>query len=130
MTTFYLPYPDYYRSAKCLRDDHLMEQRNFCRDAIQAVTIPGRMIRRPVDVVIWEGHVNALLHLCEATLRERKRRGSGERGVTPWMLRRADERPPMFVGDREYHDGYKRRLLLLAPAHYGRMGWDLLPQQK
>jgi hypothetical protein len=122
--TFYLPYPDFYRSAKCLTDNHLMEQRNFCRNAIQTLTIPGRCIRQPVDVVMWEGHINALLHLCEATLRERKRRSTGEKGVTPWMLLKKDEeRNPLFIGDKEFHDVFKRRLLQAAPAHYGKMGW-------
>lgn len=123
--TFYLPYQDFYRSAKCLTDDHLKEQRAFVRDAIQAVSIPGRMIRRPVDVVMWEGHINALLHLCDATLRERKRRNSGERGVTPWMLEKRDQPWPLFLGDKEFHDDFKRKLLHLAPAHYGKMGWKL-----
>jgi hypothetical protein len=123
VSTFYLPYQDFYRSAKCLHDDHLREQRTFCRDAIQALTIPGRMLRQPVDVVMWEGHVSALLHLCEATLRERRRRNSGEKGVTPWMLERREEREPLFIGDNAFHDQFKRKLLHLKPEWYGKMGW-------
>jgi pyrimidine dimer DNA glycosylase len=124
--TFYLPYPDFYRSAKCLTDEHLMEQRNFCRNAIQAIAVPGSTLRpRPVNVVIWDNHINALLRLCDATLRERRRRKADERGTTPWMLWKRDQPAPMFIGDKEFHDEHKRNLMHLSPSHYGRMGWTV-----
>lgn len=121
--TVYLPYQDFRRSAKCLSDDHLREQRNFVRDAIHVLTVPGRLAdKRKADVSMWEGHMTQLLHVCEATLDERKRRGLDERGVTPWMLDHGDP-PPAWLGDAAFHDDHKRRLLHLAPAHYGKMGW-------
>jgi len=118
--TIYLPYPDYRRSAKCLTDDHLKEQRNFIREAIRTLIIPGRLSKALVNVAVWEGHMTSLLQLCEATLDERRRRKIDERGVTPWML---DHEDPPLMFDKAFHDGMKRVLLKANPLHYGRMGW-------
>lgn len=124
--TIYLPYPDFRRSAKCLTDEHLRLQRNWIRSAIHALTVPGRLSLRVYDIDIgaWDGHMRSLLFLCEATLDERKRRGIDERGVTPWMLDHGEE-PPAWLGDPAFHDEQKRKLLHLAPSHYGKMGWRL-----
>lgn len=123
--TIRLPYQDFRRSAKCLTDSHLKEQRIFIREAIHALTVPGRLDRQPVNVLVWEGHMNTLLWICEATLEERRRRGIDERGVTPWMLMKRGERMPTFIGAKEFHDAEKRKLLQLAPAHYGKLGWSV-----
>lgn len=116
----YLPYTDFYRSAKCLSDHHLREQRSAVKSAIHATTIP--CVQRPDWIGPWEGHVTQLLHVCEATLRELRRRGRDERGVTPWMLDHDDPMPD-FIGTPEYHEEQRRVLLEADPTHYGRMGW-------
>jgi hypothetical protein len=117
----YMPYPDYRRSAKCLTDDHLKEQRNSIREAIRIITVPRSGLMQ-AWIQEWEGHMTQLLYLCDATLEERRRRKIDERGVTPWMLNHEDP-PPKWLGDVYYHDQSKRRLLHLNPGHYGRMGW-------
>lgn len=123
MQTVFLPYPDFRRSAKCLSDDHLRAQRTFIRNAIQAVSIPGRLIRgKDENIDVWRGHITQLLYACEATLDERRRRGSDERGVTPWMLDHKTPRPA-FLDDPATHAGHRAYLLRATPAHYGRMGW-------
>jgi hypothetical protein len=120
----YLPYRDYRRSAKCLSDDHLREQRNAIRTCIRVLTIPGQRMIRTAWIEEWDGHVSQLLQICEATLEERRRRGIDERGVTPWMLDHHDPTPP-WIGNRDYHDAVRQTLLKLDPKHYGRMGWGM-----
>ena len=39
------------------------------------------------------------------------------------MLEKADQPWPLFLGDKEFHDGFKRTLLELKPEWYGKMGW-------
>jgi hypothetical protein len=116
----YLPYSDFHRSAKCLSDRHLAEQRSSIREAIYALTIPG--VKRPHWTGPWEGHVTQLLHLCDATLRERRRRGRDERGVVPWMLDHHDPLPE-WLNDPAYHGNQRMLLLREDPTHYNRMGW-------
>lgn len=116
----YLPYLDFYRSAKCLSDKHLIEQRNSLRDNVHALVVPG--IRVADWAEQWRGHITQLLWLTDATLRELRRRGRSERGVVPWMLDH-DDPMPNWMGDPEYHAMHRRALLALDPAHYGRMGW-------
>lgn len=118
----YMPYPDFRRSAKCLSDAHLREQRNSIREAIRTLTVP-RSGPEHDWIGEWRGHVSQLLELCEATLQERRRRGADERGVTPWMLDHGDY-PPDWLGNAYRHDQDKRRLLHLDPAHYGKMNWE------
>jgi hypothetical protein len=117
----YLPYQDFYRSAKCLSDAHLAEQRRSVREAIQAMTVP--FSRTEPWMQNWEQNVTELLWVADATLRERRRRGVDERGVVPWMLARRDQ--PMMPEwlTKEYHEQERMKLLHLDPTHYGRMGW-------
>lgn len=120
----YLPYQDFRRSAKCLSDDHLREQRNSIRTAIRTLTVPRS---GPMDdwIAEWGGHVTQLLQVCDATLEERRRRKADEKGVTPWMLDHGDY-PPDWLGNPYHHDQHKRRLLHLNPGHYARMQWRLI----
>lgn len=122
----YLPYQDFRRSAKCLSDDHLREQRNSIRTAIRTLTVPRS---GPMDdwIAEWSGHVTQLLQVCDATLEERRRRKLDERGMTPWMLDHGDY-PPDWLGNAFYHDAVRRQLLHLNPAHYARMEWRLLDE--
>jgi hypothetical protein len=113
----YMPYPDYRRSAKCLSDVHLKEQRDTVRHLIQRIVVLSK------DDSHWAPHVTALLHVCDATLEERRRRGVDERGVTPWMLVRSEEQPPPWIGDPAFHTVEKLKLLRLDPKHYTRMMW-------
>ena len=122
----YLPYADFRRSAKCLSDEHLREQRGSVRDAIRTLTVP-RSGPRHDWIAMWDGHVSQLLEVCDATLEERRRRGLDERGQTPWMLDHGDY-PPPWIGDAYYHEGIRRMLLALEPKHYERMMWTLEAQ--
>lgn len=120
----YMPYPDFRRSAKCLSDQHLREQRVACRNVIQTLTVPRSAQLDAILRSTWEGHINAVLEVTDATLAEMARRKlKGPLGVTPWMLRRNDEEPPDWLGDEAWHLGVKRILLKADPAHYGRMMW-------
>lgn len=120
----YLPYPDYRRSAKCLNDDHLKEQRNSCRNLIQALTVPRSYSGDMTHVLPWAADINGLLWLTDATLEERRRRGIDERGVTPWLLYKRDlPSRPYWLGNPDYHAAQRKHLLTAAPAHYGKMGW-------
>jgi hypothetical protein len=116
----YLPYRDFYRSAKCLKDNHLIEQRNSLRDNIHALTVPG--IRCADWAEQWRGHTTQLLWLTDATLRELRRRGRDERGRVPWMLDH-DDPDPEWLGTDAYHGEQRMILLRMDPEHYGRMGW-------
>lgn len=112
----YLPYRDFRRSAKCLSDAHLDEQRKTVRKLIQDIVVLHR------DDEQWSGHVTQLLFVCEATLCERVRRGRDERGVVPWMLDHGDPEPG-WLGLEEFHAQERMKLLHLDPQHYGKMGW-------
>jgi hypothetical protein len=70
----------------------------------------------------WTGFGDAVLHVTDATLHERKRRGVDERGVTPWMLIKGTPTPD-WLGDQKWHEQEKRTLLKLDPKHYARMMW-------
>jgi hypothetical protein len=114
--TIYLPYPDFRRSAKCLTNQHLDEQRRTVRRLIQEIVVLQK------DDSEWSNHVSTLLQICDATLDERRRRKIDERGVTPWMLDHGDP-PPPWLGDPKYHEQHRRALMHLDPGHYGRMKW-------
>lgn len=119
----YLPYADLRRSAKCLSDFHLNEQRKSCRHLIHALTVPKSYSGDMELVTPWQGHMTALLELTDATLEERRRRRIDERGVTPWMLRHADDTWPPWLGDSLFHTQHKLYLLRADMKHYERMGW-------
>jgi hypothetical protein len=114
--SFYLPYPDFRRSAKCLTDAHLDEQRLTVRGLIRDIVIHHRESE-------WSGHVTQLLEVYEAALCEWSRRGLvGVADVVPWMLDH-DDPMPSWIGDQTYHGQHRMALLRLNPEHYGRMKW-------
>lgn len=120
----YLPYPDYRRSAKCLSDAHLIEQRASCRNLIMNITVPRCYSGDRTHLDPWVECINGVLWLTDATLEERRRRGHDEKGITPWMLYKLGlPSRPDWLGRPDYHEQVKRELLHLAPAHYGKMGW-------
>lgn len=111
----YLPYPDFRRSAKCLSNAHLHEQRLAVRGLIYDIVIHHRQNE-------WSGHMTQLLEVYAATLAEWSRRGVLVADVVPVMLDHGD-RPPAWLGDRRFHDSQREALLRLDPAHYERMKW-------
>jgi hypothetical protein len=118
----YMPYPDYRRSAKCLSNSDLMQQRAACRRLI------GVMHSRQHSdwqewMSEWVNMGDAVLHATDATLEEmERRRMTGPFGVTPWMLKK-NTPPPDWLGNKAFHDMYKTVLLRANPGHYGKMGW-------
>jgi hypothetical protein len=121
----WMPYQDYRRSAKCLSDQHLREQRVACRKII-GVMFNGQRRDIATWMVDWSRCSDAVLWATDATLREmtRRRLPGGPFGETPWMLIRGTE-PPVWLGREEAHRTHKEMLMKADPQHYGRMGWRL-----
>ena len=111
----YLPYQDFRRSAKCLTDAHLDEQRITVKYLIYDTVVHHRSTK-------WDGHMTQLLEIYEATLCELSRRRGDRTPPVPWMLDHADP-PPAWLGDPAFHGEERMRLLRLNPAHYERMKW-------
>lgn len=118
----YMPYRDFYRSAKCLSDQHLREQRAACRRII-GVMFSSQKQDFQSWMLDWAGHSDAVLWATDAALREMERRKlPGKWGVVPWGMLRATD-PPPWLGVAEVHQKHRELLLAKDPVHYGRMGW-------
>lgn len=118
----YMPYQDYRRSAKCLSDAHLREQRVSCMRVINVLCASQKRDREPW-MADWENHLDAVLYAIDATIEElRRRKLQGPHGICPWMLRK-NTPEPSWLGESAYHDEVKQNLLKADPAHYGKMGW-------
>lgn len=145
MQTF-LPYPDLRKSVRCLDWRRLGKQRveafqiALCLTRLtkencwrpdgrwhQFVTMPrsaGNGWRRHPAVIMWEGHVPALLEYMDLCIDEWVRRGyqnnmrrSGSLGYSlpDWF----NERDP-----HPFHSSCRGRLLFKDSAHYATLGWS------
>ena len=119
MQTF-LPLPDFEASAKVLDRQRLGKQRVEARQILRALLFGGGWRNHPA-VVMWEGHIAALIEYSNAVIREWIRQGYNN---TMPLLRveRATLQP--WFGFDALHASHRSNLLRKLPEHYGQFGWE------
>lgn len=127
MQTF-LPYPDFDKSARCLDDKRLGNQRREALIIFNTLTRgEGGWINHPA-VEMWKGYENALACYFDVNVKEWRRRGFKNN-----MLLIPITRPivyPPWIGDETFHASHRSNLLRKNPEFYKQFGWtepDNLP---
>ena len=131
MQTF-LPYPDFYESAKCLDYRRLGKQRV---EAMQIITILERHDKgEPITkipwgnhpaVLMWVGYTTALKEYHDVIIKEWISRGY-QNNMSLYNLPRGQTYilPPWF-GRKDFHDAHKSMLLQKDYTFYSKYGWDV-----
>jgi hypothetical protein len=125
MQTF-LPYPSFERSARCLDDPRLGNQRNEVLIILRTLAREIRGWQNHPAVRMWRGHAGALVEYGLSICAEWTRCGHPDR-VRAKLLRRRrlDTTRPPWLGRRAFHHSHKSNLLRKSPAHYGAFGWNV-----
>lgn len=129
MQTF-LPYPDFWESAKCLDNQRLGKQRVECLQILNALkpetdTWGSRISRGWVNhpaTKMWRGYEGALryyMHCCITVWEHRGFKNSIEKQHIPVV------KNPPWIGDKAFHDSHKSNLLRKAPFWYGKFNWNV-----
>jgi hypothetical protein len=144
MQTF-LPYPDFFDSAKVLDRQRLGKQRVENLQIMDAIVNGRGYVNHPA-VHMWRGYEYALLDYQDAVVSEWMSRGYKD---TCWIktlriFTQLEEVAhyclPPWVGDFEFHRSHQSNLMRKDPVHYGRIFptvpddleyiWPATPEQK
>jgi len=132
MQTF-LPYIDFLKSAKVLDNKRLGKQRVEAKqilDIIEGKAEPNEhgkiaWINHPA-VKMWEGYANCLRYYINCIIREWVSRGfknnmESERCMIFSIVY------PDWIGNKEFHDSHKSKLLEKNKEFYSQYNWDVEP---
>lgn len=119
MQTF-LPYPDFYLSARVLDRQRLGNQR---REAI--TLLHGGWSNHPASEM-WVGYKYHLAVYCAVMCEEWIKRGYRDNTLEK-IKKEIEEIPyspmPPWMGDERLHSGHRAALLYKDPVWYGQFGW-------
>lgn len=119
MQTF-LPYPDFYRSARCLDYRRLGKQRVEARQILNTLEGMSFGWRNHAAVRMWCGWENALIHYYNIMVQEWVARGYNNNMP---LIPVGKVEMPWWLGMEELHAGYRSNLLRKDSAYYGQFGW-------
>jgi hypothetical protein len=125
MQTF-LPYPDFYESARVLDYRRLGKQRVEARQILKALNVGGGWLNHPA-VKMWRGYENALVQYGNVMIQEWIRRGY--KNTMSMIAIESYEMPP-WMGNKDFHASHRSNLLRKDVSWYGRLKWtesDNLP---
>lgn len=129
MQTF-LPYADYFESAKTLDN---MRLGNQCYRECKTL-LNGGWIHHPASKM-WHGYERQLCLYSMTLAVEMERRGKWKPDVAPrwysYFYNKSFEYPdtglPPWLGDDRVHSSHRANLLRKDPVHYGQFGWTETP---
>lgn len=137
MQTF-LPYPNFWASARCLDTKRLGKQRVECKQILLALGVsvgehrgnPASHWRNHPAVRMWRGHELHLAEYAWIMCKSWRMRGFKDTlldqfaGVRDSILQ--DGRwhaAPNWIGYNRLHASHRSNLLRKDAAHYGQFGW-------
>jgi len=126
MQTF-LPYPDFYRSAKVLDMRRLGKQRVETKQILTALRQPNYGWQNHPAVSMWRGCDTALIDYGIAVCTTWRERGYQDT-LLPFFEEQVRNRLlilPSWLCDRKFHLSHKSNLLRKQPDHY-RQFWPRL----
>jgi hypothetical protein len=128
MQTF-LPYPDFFKSAKCLDRKRLGKQRVEVLQILRAIKQGGGWRNHPATRM-WRGYEGALVMYGEFIVDRWLSLGYKDTCLNKMFeLVNIDQLTlpvlPHWLGDTEFHQAHQSNLLRKDPEWYGQFGWDV-----
>jgi hypothetical protein len=140
-----MPFPSFEKSAKCLDNRRLGNQRNEAKIILKTILDGDGGWKNHPAVRMWAGHPGALALYLKAIIQEWVARGFQneaqkvvvENGmIKVWMTKRGRPRTisnvqmPPWLGKKAFHKSHRSNLLRKLPQWYKQFGWkedDTLP---
>ena len=128
----FLPYEDFEETARCLDYRRLGKQRVEARQIIELLDKYDKGIdisklpwsNHPI-VNMWKGYTFCLKVYYNAIVKEWKRRGYINNMPLYRIRRGITYRVPDWLGDKQFHDNYKRILLNKNYEYYKQFNWKV-----
>ncbi len=133
MQTF-LPYPDYYESARVLDYRRLGKQRVEVLQLLKALISGGVWSNHPA-AKMWRGYERALceygMTMCKEwvsrcykdTCFDKLRTIYDSDDIPHEQFHPISAIDPPWLGNEEFHAAHRSNLLRKDPVHYGQFGW-------
>lgn len=126
MQTF-LPHKSFKKSAKCLDNKRLGNQRRETKALLSALIVGNGWSKHPA-AKMWRGHEGSLTEYGIAICREWRRRGFNDSTLAHFKsegkkLPRKSFTPPWWVGKKRLHSSHRSNLLRKDAEWYGQWGW-------
>lgn len=127
MQTF-LPYPDFYDTAKCLDNRRLNKQLVEVQQILRTLIGKSDGWQNHPAVRMWRGYESTLRGYGLTVNREYAQRfgrplAFHKSGQEVLQLILADTGPPPWLGLPAFHAAHRSNLLRKDPIWYGRFGW-------
>lgn len=119
MQTF-LPYPDYYKTVRCLDWRRLGKQRVEAHQILKTNLHGSRWKNHPA-VLMWKGYEEALKKYMNCCIQEWIDRGYNN---TMEIYPVGKIVLPLWFGDDRFHSSHRSNLLRKHPDWYGKFGWQ------
>jgi hypothetical protein len=132
MQTF-LPYSDFWRTARCLDNRRLGKQRIEALQIIRALSDSSYGWQNHPAVRQWIGYRGTLASYGETCAREWLDRGYADSLLDQlqrlrWQYQDTEHGRPWWLDHELYHASHRAALLFKDPAHYSQFGWTETPQ--
>lgn len=126
MQTF-LPYPDFYASARTLDNRRLGKQRVETLQILNALSNPSYGWQNHPAVKMWRGHIPHLVLYGLAICEEWRKRGFNDTCTAKIAAFLPDDAenamPPHWLGSEPFHASHRSNLLRKEPSHYRQFHW-------
>lgn len=127
----FLPYPDFYESARCLDYRRLGKQRIESKQIFDTLIYGYKAWSHHPAVKMWAGYERALLLYYTVICEEWLRRGYSQLLLPRLNVKHIQSvRMPEWMGDPAFHASHRSKLLFKNKAFYSQYGWtesDTLP---
>ena len=124
MQTF-LPYSSFVKTAQCLDDKRLGNQRNEALIIYKNVVGISNGWKNHPAVKQWIGYNSCLMLYYNAILQEWINRGKNN--SMPFMTIHGEVQYPQWIGDETYHASHRSNLLRKNYAFYSQYKWAESP---
>lgn len=127
MQTF-LPHRSFEKSARCLDNKRLGNQRREAKTLLLALTEGNGWKNHPA-AKMWAGHEGSLVEYGIAICKEWIRRGFND-STLPFFraegkkLPKKSFSPPEWLGKKRFHSAHRSNLLRKDKEWYGQWGWE------
>lgn len=128
MQTF-LPYKEFYVTARCLDRQRLGKQRIEAKQIYNALDGKSKGWVNHPAVLMWSGHEKALCLYGAMICDEWRQRGYKDQQLE-WFLERLGFGPvvfPSWMGNDKFHASHRAALLAKQPDHYKQFEWKEEP---
>ena len=126
MQTF-LPYANFYDSAKCLDYRRLGKQRVEVLQILNALTNPKKGWKNHPATKMWAGYEGLLsdygITICEEWINRNYKDTCLDKIFN--IVKPTKSPCPSWLGDKKFHDSHKSMLIQKQPDHYLQFNWDV-----